>query len=115
MKNFFREHTVFIFCSAAAARKIRLIKNVFFLRQPGPACENILGAVFKQYKRKDLGLQVFESWFKPLHLQSLTAAAAHIEVPSQFFSNWLKENYMDIIRDTFFFFNRNAPGNMFYR
>jgi chromosomal replication initiator protein len=59
--------------------------------------------------KEKTSLQVFESWFKPLQLQSLTAAAAHIAVPSQFFSNWLKENYMEIIRDSFFSITGTHP------
>jgi chromosomal replication initiator protein len=59
--------------------------------------------------KEKTSVPVFESWFKPLQLKSLTAAAAHIEVPSQFFSDWLKENYMDIIRDGFFSLTGTHP------
>jgi chromosomal replication initiator protein len=59
--------------------------------------------------KQKTSLQVFESWFKPLQLQSLSAAAAHIEVPSLFFSNWLKENYLDIIQECFYSLTGTHP------
>ena len=53
--------------------------------------------------------QIYESWFKPLQLKSLSASAISIEVPSRFFSDWLKENYMDIIKEVLFSLTGTRP------
>lgn len=53
--------------------------------------------------------QIYESWFKPLQIQSLTSAKAVIEVPSQFFSDWMKENHLNIIKETFFALTGTQP------
>ena len=57
--------------------------------------------------------QIYESWFKPLQIQRLTSAEAIIEVPSQFYSDWLKENHLDIIKDTFFALTGTKPKIQF--
>ena len=58
--------------------------------------------------------QIYESWFKPLQLKSLSAAAISIEVPSQFFSDWLKENYLEIIKEVLFSLTGTTARNLFY-
>ena len=57
--------------------------------------------------------QIYESWFKPLQLKSLSASAISLEVPSQFFSDWLKENYLEIIKEVLFSLTGTRPEIFF--
>ncbi|MCX5897279.1 MAG: chromosomal replication initiator protein DnaA [Proteobacteria bacterium] len=66
--------------------------------------ENFLNSI-----KEKTSAQIYESWFKPLQLKSLSASAISIEVPSLFFSDWLKENYMDIIKEVLFSLTGTRP------
>jgi chromosomal replication initiator protein len=46
--------------------------------------------------------QIFETWFKPLRLIDFSPECVCIGVPKQFFSDWLNENYKDLIREVIF-------------
>jgi chromosomal replication initiator protein len=45
--------------------------------------------------------QVYESWFKPLRLLEISSTAIAIEAPSTFFIDWVKTNYLDMIKEVF--------------
>ncbi len=40
-------------------------------------------------------VQSFDTWFKPIHAVSLTRDVLTIQVPSQYFYEWLEENYVN--------------------
>lgn len=42
--------------------------------------------------------QSYDTWFKPTNLVHTDATQTIIEVPSQFFSDWLEEHYIEVIR-----------------
>jgi chromosomal replication initiator protein len=54
-----------------------------------------------QIKEKT-SFQIYESWFKPLRLIDVSPSAISIEVPSVFFLDWVKTNYLDIIKEVFY-------------
>ncbi len=43
--------------------------------------------------------QVFETWFAPLHLQSIDDSGAKIAVPNRFFADWLTQHYRDLLAE----------------
>jgi chromosomal replication initiator protein len=43
--------------------------------------------------------QTYKTWFKPLRLLQVSSQSVSIEVPSIFFSNWIKENYLDTVKE----------------
>jgi len=49
--------------------------------------------------KKRVKSQNFNTWFKPTQLHSLTKNKIIIEVPSNFFKNWMKEKYSNIIKE----------------
>ena len=46
--------------------------------------------------------QIYESWFKPLRLIAVSPSAVSIEAPSVFFLDWVKTNYLDIIKEVLY-------------
>lgn len=44
--------------------------------------------------------QKFETWFKPIRPVSIVDSKLTVEVPSEFFREWLEESYLDIIKKT---------------
>jgi len=46
--------------------------------------------------------QIFETWFKPLSLVSFSNSSFCIGVPKKFFSDWLNENYRELIKEIIF-------------
>lgn len=44
--------------------------------------------------------QIFKTWFEPIKPIKLAANVLTIEVPSQFFYEWLEENYINLLRKT---------------
>lgn len=44
--------------------------------------------------------QIFDTWFKPIQPLSIVDSTLTIEVPSEFFREWLEECYLDIIKKT---------------
>jgi len=58
--------------------------------------ENFLNQI-----KEKTSFQIYESWFKPLRLIDVSPSAISIEVPSVFFLDWVKTNYLDIIKEVF--------------
>ena len=49
--------------------------------------------------RESIGEQSFRTWFEPIEPVSLTAdGVLTIQVPTQFFYEWLEEHYVDVLR-----------------
>ena len=48
---------------------------------------------------KHLKPQNFKTWFKPIQLYSLTQDKLTIQVPNDFFKEWLKERYLKKIKE----------------
>jgi chromosomal replication initiator protein len=46
-----------------------------------------------------LNKQIFETWFGPVSLASLTEDTLTLEVPNKFFKEWLSNNYADLIQE----------------
>ncbi len=45
-----------------------------------------------------LPLQSFETWFKPIRAVEYSSQKLHLEVPSQFFSNWVEQHYQHLLQ-----------------
>jgi chromosomal replication initiator protein len=54
---------------------------------------------FLQQIKEKTSLQIYESWFKPMRLIEVTPSAITIEVPSAFFLDWIKTNYLETIKE----------------
>ena len=52
--------------------------------------------------RDKLSEQVFETWFSPIELKTLDDDCAVLEVPNNFFKEWLSNNYIDFIQEALF-------------
>ena len=50
------------------------------------------------YIKKQIPSQSFKTWFEPIKPLSLSGNALTIQVPSQFFYEWLEENYVQLLR-----------------
>jgi chromosomal replication initiator protein len=48
--------------------------------------------------RDNVNTQSFKTWFEPIHPISLNAGKLKLQVPSQFFYDWLEEHYDGMIR-----------------
>jgi chromosomal replication initiator protein len=49
--------------------------------------------------REKVNEQNFETWFKPITPIYLDGSSLTIQVPSQFFYEWLEDNYVDVLRE----------------
>ena len=58
--------------------------------------ENFLNQI-----KEKTSFQIYESWFKPLRLIAVSPSAISIEAPSVFFIDWVKTNYLDMIKEVF--------------
>jgi chromosomal replication initiator protein len=43
--------------------------------------------------------QSFDTWFKPIKAVKLSGSALTIQVPSQFFYEWIEEHYVHILKE----------------
>ena len=68
---------------------------------------------FLSHIKEKTSAQTYESWFKPVRLVSVSVDTVCIEVPSLFFSDWLKENYLPLIKDVFFKLTNTRPDITF--
>ncbi|MCX5894794.1 MAG: chromosomal replication initiator protein DnaA [Proteobacteria bacterium] len=68
---------------------------------------------FLSHIKEKTSAQTYESWFKPIRLVSVSVDTVCIEVPSLFFSDWLKENYLPLIQDVFFKLTNTRPDITF--
>ena len=50
------------------------------------------------YVKENIGQQSFDTWFKPIVALKLESNVLTIQVPSQFFYEWLEEHYVTILR-----------------
>jgi len=57
--------------------------------------------------------QVFETWFKPLILVDCSQSCVTIGVPKKFFSDWLNENYRELINGVIFNITKTTPDIKF--
>ena len=48
--------------------------------------------------KKEVNDQAFKTWFEPIKPVKLENNILTIQVPSQFFYEWLEEHYVDILR-----------------
>ena len=62
---------------------------------------------------KKISPQVFETWFKPLILMEYSQKCVTIGVPKKFFSDWLSENYHDLISAVIFNITKTTPDIKF--
>jgi len=60
-----------------------------------------------QIIRDNVSPQNFKTWFEPTKAVKLEGKILTIEVPSQFFYEWLEEHYISLLRKTI----RNQLGN----
>ncbi len=69
--------------------------------QPSPVeqAERVWSACMDQIK-EHVNSQSFKTWFEPIVPQQLDGGALTVQVPSQFFYDWLDEHYCTIINTT---------------
>src|SRR6185436_2951189 len=60
-----------------------------------------------QIIKDNVSAQSFKTWFDPIKPVKLEGKILTIEVPSQFFYEWLEEHYVTLLRKTI----RNQLGN----
>ena len=44
--------------------------------------------------------QAFKTWFEPIKPVKLSSSVLTIQVPSQFFYEWIEENFIDLLKTT---------------
>ena len=57
--------------------------------------ENCLSVI-----KDNVSLQSFKTWFEPITPLKLSNNVLTIQVPSQFFYEWLEEHYISLLRKT---------------
>lgn len=50
-----------------------------------------------EYTKQEIGEQAFENWFTQTKLASMTESSVIIQVPSNFFKDWIYDHYRDIL------------------
>ncbi|MFT7622847.1 MAG: chromosomal replication initiator protein, partial [Myxococcota bacterium] len=50
--------------------------------------------------RDKLGVHQFNHWFKPIVCEAVTDDEIVLEVPSRFFHDWLKDNFLDVLESS---------------
>ena len=50
-----------------------------------------------EYTKQEIGEQAFENWFTQAKLASMTETSIVIQVPSNFFKDWIYDHYRDIL------------------
>lgn len=50
--------------------------------------------------RANISLQCYKTWFEPIRPLRLEGSSLTIEVPSQFFYEWIEEHYITLLRNT---------------
>ena len=59
----------------------------------------IWSTVLEQVKG-GMGEQTWETWFRPIKAQAFSNNLLTLEVPNQFFQNWIKDHYLGLIKET---------------
>jgi chromosomal replication initiator protein len=62
-----------------------------------------------QVIKENIGDQSFKTWFQPIKPISLRDGVLTIQVPSQFFYEWLEEHYVQLLKQVGIFYYR-GPG-----
>ena len=57
--------------------------------------ENCLSVI-----KDNVSIQAFKTWFEPIKPIKLKSKILTIQVPSQFFYEWLEEHYIDLLKKT---------------
>ena len=60
-------------------------------------CESVWNNCLKIIK-DNVSLQSYKTWFEPIKPVDLAEAVLTIQVPSQFFYEWLEEHYVSLLR-----------------
>ena len=50
--------------------------------------------------KDNVSIQAFKTWFEPIKPIKLKSNVLTIQVPSQFFYEWLEEHYVDLLKKT---------------
>ncbi len=50
-----------------------------------------------EYTKQEIGERAFENWFTQTRLDSITEDSLVIEVPSNFFKDWIYDHYRDTL------------------
>ena len=50
--------------------------------------------------KDNVSIQAFKTWFEPIKPVKLKSNVLTIQVPSQFFYEWLEEHYVDLLKKT---------------
>ena len=50
--------------------------------------------------KDNVNQQSFKTWFEPIKPVKLNGSILTIQVPSQFFYEWLEEHYIDLLKKT---------------
>ena len=50
--------------------------------------------------RDNVSIQAYKTWFEPIKPIKLKSNILTIQVPSQFFYEWLEEHYIDLLKKT---------------
>jgi len=80
---------------------LNITNSVSQVPQPSPReqAERVWTACMDQIKER-VNSQSFKTWFEPIVPQELDSGALTVQVPSQFFYDWLDEHYCTIINST---------------
>lgn len=62
---------------------------------------------------KKLSTQTVETWFKPLKVMDISPTRVRFIVPKQFYADWIKENYLDTLKETLFHIMGQIPDIVF--
>jgi len=62
-------------------------------------CEKVWGDCLEVIK-DNVTMQGFKTWFEPIKAVKLEKSVLTIQVPSQFFYEWLEEHYIDLLKST---------------
>ncbi|MCM8825489.1 MAG: chromosomal replication initiator protein DnaA, partial [Candidatus Omnitrophica bacterium] len=65
------------------------------------------------FLEKKLSTQTVETWFKPLSIIDVSTSCVRFSVPKQFYADWIKENYIDILKKTLLHFMGQVPDISF--
>ena len=50
--------------------------------------------------KETLGEQGYETWLRPIRVQGVSQNTWTLEVPNKFFQTWIKEHYLELIKET---------------
>lgn len=62
-------------------------------------CTSVWEQCLKLIKNK-VAEQSFDTWFKPINAVKLNGSVLTIQVPSQFFYEWIEEHYVHILKES---------------